>query len=111
VADLKRSAKKMKLPRPKSIFLYLAVIVLSYFVAWTAAYLTTVGTNLAFYFEYLALFWKLDGLELPAFTGLLSIVFAIPLSAVASWWLRQLLKKTEEEPNQSLQPTAPSGRG
>jgi membrane protein implicated in regulation of membrane protease activity len=83
-------------PRSKTIALHVATIVTCYFVAWTAAYLFIVGTDFAYYFEYLGLFWTLDGFELPSFTGALSIIIAIPLSAVSIWLLRRLLKKKHE---------------
>jgi len=87
--------------RPKTFILHIATIIACYFVAWTAAYLFIVGTDFAYYFKYLGLFWTFDGFELPSFTGALSIIIAIPLSAVSTWLLWRKLKKSMRKPNQT----------
>lgn len=80
----------------KRLPLYFATIVVCYFVAWTVSYLLVNGPDFSFYFEYLRLFWKGGGLERPAFTGIVSILLAIPLSAFANWFIRRRVKRDEK---------------
>lgn len=79
----------------KRLPLYLATIVVCYFLAWTTSYLCVNGPDFRYYFEYLWLFWKEGGLERPAFTGVVSILLTIPLSTFAVWFIRHRLKRDD----------------
>lgn len=98
--------------RGKHLPIYLATIVACYFIAWTVAFLLLNGSDFAFYFEYLRYFWKDGGGERPMLTGMFSIVLTIPLSLAAIWLIRRSSNgEAKKEPNQTPEPTAPSGRG
>jgi len=90
---------------------YLAVVAACYATAWFIACIVVNG-DLGFSTEYFRLFWTGAGGERPVFTGIISIVLTLPSSLAAIWLLRRSLKKKDEkEPNQTPEPTAPSGRG
>jgi hypothetical protein len=84
--------------RAKHAPIYLAAIVVCYFVAWTGAFVFLNGADFAFYFEYLEYFWRNGGAERPAFTGMISIVLFIPLALTAIWLFRKFLKLKNENP-------------
>ena len=53
------------------------MIVATYFVAWTAAYVAVMGIHFDWFLRYFRLAWKFEGLEMPTNVGALSIVRAM----------------------------------
>jgi hypothetical protein len=50
------------------------MIVATYFVAWTAAYVAVMGIHFDWFLRYFRLAWKFEGLEMPTIVWALSIV-------------------------------------
>jgi len=72
-----------KLPR------YIPVLVATYVVAWTVAYVLVMGSDFAYFVEYFVLAWTFRGLEIPTYIWLFSIAVFLPFAVLVLFLLRR----------------------
>jgi hypothetical protein len=72
-----------KLPRG------ISVLVATYVVAWTVAYVLVMGLDFAYFLEYFVLAWTFSGLEVPTYIWLFSIAVFLPFAGLALFLLRR----------------------
>ena len=77
----------------RTLLRYSAALVITYFAAWTAAYVFVMGLDLAHYFQYLVLAWTFHGLELPSSVWFFSMLAFLPLGLLAVLLLRRCEKQ------------------
>lgn len=73
-----------------------------YFVSWLLAYVFVFlsrGDTLDFgyFFDYLVLAWTFEGLELPMFIWILSLIIFVPLSLVIELLVRKEFSKSQSK--------------
>ena len=71
-------------------FIGLAAVI--YFVAWTAWYMSVLGTDFGLYFEYLRLAWTGKGLEIPPLMQVAAVVttaLCLSLFYIVRWLWRR----------------------
>lgn len=86
---------------------YGLVVIASYFVAWTVAYMivmyyAVLGLDFSEYFTWLVLAWSFKGFEMVAMTWLLSITIFLPLAITSILLLcRRIRRRQASEPSAS----------
>ena len=76
---------------------YAVALLATYLVAWTASYVFMFvsrgdGFDFRYYWEYFVLAWTFNGLEVPTFIWLFSIVAFLPLAALVVILMRRHAK-------------------
>ena len=86
----------MKVPLSKKIGAYLLTLSVTYWVAWTLAFLFINGPDFAYYVSYW-IYAVQGGGERAVFTLGYSIVFFLPLSLVSAFVVHRRFKKADEK--------------
>ena len=73
---------------------YAAALLGTYMLSWTASYIFVFvsrgdGLDFSYYFQYFRLAWTFNGLEIPSFIWLFSIVAFVPLAALVVILMRR----------------------